>query len=82
MQIELEHILPCFEGMIPATLATCSKEGIPNITYLSAVHFIDKEHIALSYQFFNKSRANVLENPAAQLMVVDPHTMEQYHLDV
>lgn len=82
MQIELEHILPCFEGLIPATLATCSKEGIPNITYLSAVHFIDKNHIALSYQFFNKSRENVLENPVAQLMVVDPHTMDQYHLDV
>ena len=80
--IQLQHILPCFEGMIPSTIATCASDGTPNITYLSAVSYVDQNHIALSFQFFNKSRANVLENPRAQVMVVDPQSMAQYILQV
>lgn len=80
--IQLQHILPCFEGMIPSTIATCATDGTPNITYLSAVSYVDQSHIALSFQFFNKSRANVLENPRAQVLVVDPQSMRQYILEV
>lgn len=72
----------CFGGVIPATIATCSPEGIPNVTYLSVVHAVDDTHVALSFQFFNKTRENILANPRAQLLVVDPANMHQYRLDV
>jgi adenylate cyclase len=72
----------CFRGEVPATIATCSPEGIPNITYLSVVYRLDDDHVALSFQFFNKTHANVVAHPHAQLLVIDPATMEQYRLDV
>ena len=68
--------------MIPATICTCSREGTPNLTYLSIVHLLDTHHVGLSYQFFNKTRTNILENPRAQVLVVSPETSGQYRLDL
>jgi GAF domain len=80
--VPLESIATCFEGIIPSTICSCSGEGTPNLTYLSIVHLLDPRHVGLSYQFFNKTRKNVLENPMAQVVVVSPETVEQYRLDL
>ncbi len=82
LTVPLESIASCFEGMIPATICSCSSGGTPNLTYLSIVHQIDTRHVGLSYQFFNKTRANILENPRAQVLVVSPENAEQYRLDL
>ncbi len=82
LTVPLEGIASCFEGMIPATICSCSSGGTPNLTYLSIVHQIDMRHVGLSYQFFNKTRANILENPRAQVLVVSPENAEQYRLDL
>ena len=82
LTVPLESIGPCFEGMIPATICSCSSGGTPNLTYLSIVHLLDTHHVGLSYQFFNKTRTNILENPRAQVLVVSPETSEQYRLDL
>jgi adenylate cyclase len=81
-RVRLEDIATCFEGVIPSPLCTCSRDGIPNVTYLSIVHRLDEDHVALSVQFFNKTRRNVLENPYAQVILVAPETMDQYRLDI
>ena len=78
----LDHIASCFEGVIPATICSCDSEGTPNLTFLSIVHRLDEDHVGLSYQFFNKTRKNVLENPSAQVIVVSPQTFEQFRLDL
>jgi adenylate cyclase len=72
----------CFGGAIPAVLATSSAEGMPNITYLSRVHAVDDERIALSNQFFSKTARNLAENPRAQLLLVDPENHDEYRLEL
>jgi adenylate cyclase len=80
--VPLEEIETCFEGVIPSPFCTCSASGVPNATYLSVVHRLDSNHVALSFQFFNKSRKNLLENPKAQVIVVEPATCRQFQLDL
>lgn len=80
--VALESILSCFRGVIPSPFATCSPDGAPNVTYMSIVQYVDSDRVALSRQFFNKTRANLDANPASQVWVVDPETLEQYELDL
>lgn len=82
MNLCLDAIRGCFEGAIPATIATCAPDGTPNVAYLSQVHFVDNEHIALSFQFFNTTRQNILANPHATVQVIDPDTAAHYYLSV
>jgi hypothetical protein len=80
--VALESILSCFGGQIPAPFATCSPDGIPNITYMSIVQYVDRERVALSRQFFNKTRANLDANPHSVVRVVEPETLAQYDLEL
>ncbi len=74
MSVPLESLATCFQGLLPALLFTCSRDGVPNAAYLSHVEYVDPAHVALSFQFFNKSRRNVAENPHALVIVIDPDT--------
>jgi adenylate cyclase len=76
----LEGIRECLDGVIPGSIATCAADGTPNVTYLSQVEYVDGEHVATSYQFFNKTRQNLLENPLARLLVTHPVTADRYRL--
>jgi hypothetical protein len=76
----LESLATCFQGLLPAQLFTCSADGIPNAAYLSHVEYVDSTHVALSYQFFNKSKRNVTENPQALVLVPDPDTGQGWRL--
>jgi len=76
----LAALRACFEGELPSLLASCSLDGMPNLTYVSQVHYVDAEHVALSFQFFNKTRQNVLEHPYAVALVVDPRTGRTWRL--
>ncbi|MGB2714679.1 MAG: GAF domain-containing protein [Vicinamibacterales bacterium] len=80
MNVTLESLAPCFQGIFPAQLFTCSSDGMPNAAYLSHVEYVDANHVALSFQFFNKSRRNIAENPHALVIVVDPDTGQGWQL--
>lgn len=82
LAIGLESIASCFEGIIPSSICTCAADGTPNVTYLSVVQRIDSCHVGLSYQFFNKTRANMLGNPFVQVVVISASNMRQYRLDL
>ena len=75
-------IRECLEGVIPSTVATCAADGTPNITYVSQAHYVDASHVALSYQFFNKTRQNILANPRAAVAVLNPVSGGRYQMDV
>ena len=72
--LSLHAIRPCLEGAIPAIAATCDPDGTPNVAYISQVVYVDEAHVALSFQFFNKTRQNILRNPHAAVLVLDPVT--------
>jgi adenylate cyclase len=76
----LESLATCFQGLLPAQLFTCSRDGMPNAAYLSHVDYVDHTHVALSFQFFNKSRRNIAENPQALVIVIDPDTGQGWQL--
>jgi len=80
MSVTLESLATCFQGILPAQLFTCSSDGIPNAAYLSHVEYVDASHVALSFQFFNKSRRNIAENPNALVIVPDPDTGQGWQL--
>jgi len=82
VKFTLDAIRPSLDGAIPGAVATCAPDGTPNISYISQVEYVDGEHVALSYQFFNKTRQNVLANPRAQVGVVHPLTGATYLLDL
>jgi len=80
MSPTLESLATCFQGLLPAQLFTCSRDGMPNAAYLSHVDYVDPSHVALSFQFFNKSRRNITENPQARVILLDPDTGQGWSL--
>lgn len=80
MKLKLDAIRGCLDGAIPGTIATCSTDGVPNAAYLSQVQYVDTDHVALSWQFFNTTRRNILANPFARVALIDPLTAAHYRL--
>jgi adenylate cyclase len=78
--IPLETIRTCLEGLIPSLLASCSRDGVPNVTYVSHVMYVDARHVALTFQFFNKTRENILGNPLVAAFVGDTSCGARYVL--
>ncbi|MCO8146768.1 GAF domain-containing protein [Rhodovulum tesquicola] len=76
----LDTLRPSLEGVVASVIATCDAEGLPNVSMISQVHYVDPERVALSYQFFNKTRRNLLATRRASVQIVDPETMQQHRL--
>jgi adenylate cyclase len=82
LEVPLESILACFQGVIPSPFATCAADGTPNVTYLSIIRYVDSERVAVSRQFLNKTRVNLDANPRAQALLIDPETLNDYLLSL
>ncbi len=80
MTVRLEDLDRCFQGIVPGVIGTCDREGMPNVSYLSQVYVVDGRHVALSCQFFNKTRQNLDANPLATIEIYDPLTFDAYRL--
>ena len=80
MSLRLADLPQCFQGVTPSLIATVDARGVPNITYVSQVYYLDDHHVALSCQFFNKTRRNLDENPRACVEMLDPLTMQAYRM--
>ncbi len=79
---QLGDIRPCLEGAIPAVMSTCSGDGMPNVAYISQVYYVDDRHVALSFQFFNKTPQNILANPRATVLLLHPQTAAYFRLHI
>ena len=80
VELSLEDLRRCFEGVVPAVIATAGADGTPNVTYLSKIRVVDERHVALSNQFFSKTSRNLVENPHASVLAIDPADYEEYRL--
>jgi predicted pyridoxine 5'-phosphate oxidase superfamily flavin-nucleotide-binding protein len=78
--LTLSALPSCFQGVTPSLIATVDGRGVPNITYVSQVYYLDEQHVALSCQFFNKTRRNLEENPRACVEMLDPLTLQAYRI--
>lgn len=70
----------CLDGAIPGVVSTWAPDGTPNVAYMSQGQYVDRDHLALSYQFFNRTRENILANPRALLGLIHPQTAQQYRV--
>ena len=78
--VTLDVLRRSLEGVMPSVMATCSEDGTPNVTMISQVHYVDRDHVALSYQFFNKTRRNLLATRRASVTIIDPVTYARHRL--
>jgi len=78
--IELHQLRGSLEGGVPAAMVTCDPSGMPNVTLASQVYYVDARHVALSFQFFNKTYQNIRRNPLACVQLIDPVTGATHRL--
>ncbi|MDO8875195.1 MAG: GAF domain-containing protein [Pseudolabrys sp.] len=78
--LTLDVLRRSLEGVMPSVMATCDQAGTPNVSMISQVHYVDRDHVALSYQFFNKTRQNLLATRRASVTIIDPITYARYRL--
>ena len=76
------EIREALQGVVPSVIATASSDGIPNITYISQAHFVDDDHLALSWQFFNKTWRNIQENPGFSVVVSEPKNWAMWKINL
>lgn len=77
-----EEMKTAMKGIIPSTMSTCNSEGVPNISYISQLYYVDENHVAISNQFFNKTIRNIQENPLACANIVSPENFSMWVLDL
>jgi GAF domain-containing protein len=80
--VDLESIRDCLRAGLPSSLATCLPDGTPHISYVSQVHYLDRERVATSRQSFNRALVHLEAAPFSQALVMRPGTGEQFRLDL
>jgi adenylate cyclase len=73
-ELTLVGVRRMLEGVIPPAMCSVSADGVPHVNYLSHAEYVDPEHVALTFQFLNRSRVNVLANGRIALCIDDPYT--------
>jgi hypothetical protein len=82
MAILPDEIKAAMQGVIPSHVVTCAADGTPNASAISQVYYVDGDHVALSHQFFNKTKRNLEENPQAAVWLIHPETFETWDLEL
>ena|SRR5688572_16869816 len=77
-----EDMQMAMQGMYPSFIATCDADGIPNATIISQTYYVDKDHVAISHQFFNKTIRNIRAVPKACIVITHPEEGNQWKLHV
>jgi len=52
-------------------VATCDRDGTPNVVYIAFVKVVDDETVLIADNYLNKTRKNILDNPKLAFVVRD-----------
>ena len=74
--------LPALQGMFPSWITTVSNDGEPNTTVISQIWHVNETEVALSFQFFNKTKKNISQNPFAFATITNPASFDMYTLEL
>ena len=80
LSLTLAEVRDCLDGAVPSAVATCAADGTPNVSTVSHVQYVDESHVALSFQFFSKTRENVLATRRVTAQLVHPQTGASFRL--
>ncbi len=80
VELTMDHLRACCQGVVPPVVATADADGVPNVTYLSCAYVVDEHRLALSNQFFSKTSRNIAENPFASVLLIDPRTYDEFRV--
>ena len=61
-------------GVVPAFVATASKNGKPNVSPKGSFRVLDDEHVVFAEIASPQTIANIRENPQVSVLVFDPDT--------
>jgi hypothetical protein len=77
-----EEMKLAMKGIVPSAIVTSNSEGIPNISYMSQIYYVDENHVAISHQFFNKTIKNLRQNPFACVSLLTPDDFSMWNVDL
>lgn len=72
LSVPLKSVRRMLEGLMPPSMTTITPEGMPHVSHVSHAEYVDEHHVALTWQFQNASRANILATRRACLSFDDP----------
>jgi hypothetical protein len=64
----------------PVPVATSSKNGVPNVIFVGLVKILDDETLMVVDNFFNKTAANLQENPRVSVLCYDTQTKKSFQI--
>ena len=64
-----EEVREIFENKKPHQLATASREGIPNTSFIGATYLRDGETIVIVDNYMNKTCCNIVSNPNVAILI-------------
>ena len=68
------------ESQSPTPVATVSADGVPNVALVGFLKILDDETILIADNFFNKTEANVKENPKISIVAHDSNAKKAYQV--
>jgi len=76
-----EEVIEAWRGKtMPATLATVSEDGEPNVIYTSFVQYHGDDRFIFTDHYFNKTRDNILNGSSGALLFISPDGRSSYQL--
>ena len=76
----LPEVKTALEKTSPVCICTSTKEGIPNIVYVTFIKVYDDETIVIADNKFSKTLENIKSNPVLSFVVLDKDVKKAYQV--
>jgi uncharacterized protein len=73
-----EEMKDMLSKLAPASVATASSDGMPNVVAIGSINVLDDEHLLFATIFTVKTLRNLQENPKIAVAVIDGKNYKGY----